>query len=83
MNKRGESMKEFSREELSKYDGKQNKEIYVVYSGKVYDITDSGSWADGEHYDHEGGLDLTEQMDESPHGEEVFEGYEVVGTLLE
>jgi predicted heme/steroid binding protein len=22
-------------------------------------------------------------MDESPHGEEVFEGYEVVGTLLE
>ncbi|MDW7731900.1 MAG: cytochrome b5 domain-containing protein [Methanolobus sp.] len=76
-------MKEFTIEELSKYDGKQNEHIYVAYHGKVYDVTDSGSWADGEHYDHGGGLDLTEQMDESPHGEEVFEEYEIVGTLID
>lgn len=76
-------VRKFSREELLKYDGKQNKEIYIACYGKVYDVTESGSWADGEHYDHEGGLDLSEQIDESPHGEEVFEAYEIVGTLVD
>lgn len=76
-------MREFNREELLKYDGKQNKEIYVAYSGKVYDVTGNDSWEDGEHYDHECGLDLTEEMDEAPHDGDVFEGYEVVGTLID
>ncbi len=76
-------MKEFTREELSKHDGRKSKDIYVAYKGKVYDVTDSGSWMDGEHYAHEGGLDLTEQMDDASHGDEVFEGYKVVGELID
>lgn len=76
-------MKEFTREELSKYDGKQKKEIYVVHNGNVYDVTDSISWMDGDHYGHEGGLDLTEQMHDAPHEDDVFEDFEVVGTLID
>ncbi|TGC09158.1 cytochrome b5 domain-containing protein [Methanolobus halotolerans] len=76
-------MKEFTIEELSKYDGKQMDKIYVVHDRKVYDVTDSISWDMGEHYGHEGGLDLTEQMGEAPHEDEIFEGYEVVGTLVD
>lgn len=76
-------MKEFTKEELSKYDGRQAKEIYVAHNGKVYDVTDSVSWIDGEHYDHAGGLDLTEQMHDAPHEDDVFGDFEVVGTLID
>ncbi|MCQ6963443.1 cytochrome b5 domain-containing protein [Methanolobus chelungpuianus] len=76
-------MREFTREELSKYDGKKSKEIYVAYKGKVYDVTDSNTWFDGEHYEHEGGRELTEQMDDAPHAEEVFDDYKVIGELVD
>lgn len=76
-------MRKFTREELSKYDGKASKEIYVAYKGNVYDMTGSDTWTDGEHYDHEGGRDLTQQMDDAPHADEVFEEYKIIGELAD
>jgi predicted heme/steroid binding protein len=47
-------------------------DCYVAVSGRVYEISDSDKWVDGEHIDSEGqascGRDLTQAMDESPHG---------------
>jgi predicted heme/steroid binding protein len=62
----------FTASELSEYDGKSGNDCYVAVSGRVYEISDSDKWVDGEHIDSEGqascGRDLTQAMDESPHG---------------
>ncbi|HRP37832.1 MAG TPA: cytochrome b5 domain-containing protein, partial [Candidatus Dojkabacteria bacterium] len=62
----------FTTTELSEYDGKSGNDCYVAVSGRVYEISDSDKWVDGDHIDSEGqascGKDLTEAMDESPHG---------------
>lgn len=75
-------MKEFTLEELAEYNGKDGK-MYVAYNGKVYDVSESYLWEDGNHQGlHDAGQDLSESMDdEAPHGSEVFEDYPVVGTL--
>ena len=74
-------MKEYTLEELSKYNGKNGK-VYIAYDGQVYDVSDSYLWEDGTHQGlHDSGQDLTKTMDEAPHGPEVFKDYPVVGTL--
>ena len=41
-------------------------------------------WEGGIHQGlHDAGKDLTEAMDEAPHGPEIFKDYPVVGTLKE
>ena len=76
-------MKEYTLEELADYNGKNGK-IYIAYQGQVYDVTNSYLWEDGVHQGlHDAGQDLTETMDEAPHGTEVFKDSTVVGTLKE
>jgi predicted heme/steroid binding protein len=77
-----ESVKNFSAEELSQFDGKNGKPAYVAFKGKVYDVTDSYMWIDGDHSgEHQAGKDLTEQMMVAPHAEDVMERMKVVGVL--
>lgn len=78
-------MQEFTLEEVAKFNGKDNEKVYVVYSGKVYDVTDSEFWVDGEHMGlHEAGEDLTDALDlEAPHEGDALEEFEVVGTIKE
>jgi predicted heme/steroid binding protein len=76
-----EETKKFSLNELSQFDGKNGKLAYISYSGKVYDVTDSSEWAEGDHLGHTAGQDLTESMDIAPHGGEVLERMKVVGVL--
>lgn len=77
-------MREFTKEGLARYNGKDKEEVYVAYKGKVYDVTDSDLWMDGDHQgQHEGGVDLTDEMDEAPHEEDVFENFDVIGILVE
>src|SRR5690625_4591960 len=72
----------FTLEDLSEYDGQDGNPAYVAVDGVVYDVTDVGAWAGGNHL---GGLtagaDLTEEISQSPHGESVLDGLPVVGTL--
>ena len=74
-------MKEYTLEELAGYNGK-NEKIYIAYQGQVYDVTDSYLWEGGNHQGlHDAGQDLTEAIDDAPHGPETFKDYPVVGTL--
>ena len=74
--------KKFTLEELKGYDGKAGKPAYFAYKGKVYDVTESVQWFDGSHYaEHFAGVDLTQEMASSPHGEEVLERMKVVGVI--
>lgn len=71
----------FTAQELSEFNGKDGKKSYTSYKGLVYDVSDSVLWKLGEHFGLNAGVDLTDRMDEAPHGEEVFTGFEVIGTF--
>lgn len=77
-----EEAKKFTNSELKQFNGKDGKPAYVGYKGKVYDVTESYQWVDGEHLGHMAGEDLTEQMDIAPHSEEVMERMKTVGILV-
>jgi predicted heme/steroid binding protein len=78
-----ENTKKFSIDELRSFDGKDGKPAYVGYKGKVYDVTGSDMWGDGDHMGHVAGLDLTEDMDIAPHADDVMEKMKIVGILAE
>ncbi len=77
-----EEAKKFTLSELSKFNGKNGNPAYVGYKGKVYDVTESSQWSDGDHLGHEAGMDLTEQMEIAPHADEVMERFKTVGALI-
>lgn len=78
-----EDLKKFSLDELSGFDGKAGRPAYVGYKGKVYDVSGSDQWGDGDHLGHEAGRDLTEDMDIAPHADDVIQKMKVVGVLAE
>jgi len=76
-------MREFSKEELALYNGKNGAPAYAAYKGKVYDVSGSFLWKDGDHQVlHNAGMDLTDVMEQAPHCGDVLDKFPVVGTLL-
>lgn len=76
-------LKKFTLEELKQYDGRDGRPAYFAYKGKVYDVTDSFLWINGDHQgQHEAGRDMTNEMAIAPHGEEMLERVRPVGVLV-
>ncbi len=59
--------REFTLQELLRYDGKGGRPAYVAVAGIVYDVSKEASWAGGMHLGLTAGRDLTEQFNSS-HG---------------
>jgi predicted heme/steroid binding protein len=76
-----ETTRKFTLEELGKFDGKEGRSAYVAFKDKVYDVTDSSQWLEGDHLGHAAGEDLTEQMEIAPHDEEVMDRMKLIGVL--
>jgi predicted heme/steroid binding protein len=75
--------RKFTLEELKQYDGREGRPAYIAYKGKVYDVTDSFLWIEGDHQgQHVAGKDLTDEMAFAPHGEDIFERVKQVGVLV-
>ncbi|WP_455285027.1 cytochrome b5 domain-containing protein [[Eubacterium] cellulosolvens] len=75
-------MKEFTEEELARYNGKNGLPAYAAFNGKVYDLSGSFLWKDGNHQVlHNAGADLSAGMEQAPHGGDVLERFPVVGIL--
>ncbi len=75
-------MKEFTEEELARYNGKNGLPAYAAFNGKVYDLSGSFLWKDGNHQVlHNAGVDLSAAIGQAPHGEDVLERFPVVGVL--
>lgn len=78
-----ENIQKFAQNDLSQFNGKNGKPAYIGYKGKVYDVTDSDQWIDGDHIGHMAGQDLTEAMEIAPHSEEVMDKMKIVGILTD
>ena len=75
-------MKQLKRHQLALYNGQDRPEIYVAYQGKIYDVTKSRLWRKGKHYEHWAGQDLTEELADAPHSEEVFARFACIGKVV-
>ena len=75
----------YTLEELAQYDGGDDNQCLVAVDGDVYLIEGFALWVGGEHVTSGGrarcGFDLTEVIDESPHGRSKLELLKKVGTL--
>ena len=77
-----DELREFTSEELAKFNGEDGRPVYIAYEGKVYDVSESKLWKTGLHMRrHQAGTDLTEDIGGAPHDTEVFERFAQVGIL--
>ncbi len=76
-------MRRFTKEELARYDGRDGAPAYIAYRGRVYDATTSFLWQQGRHQAlHQAGTDLTDALDQAPHGAELLERLPWIGVLV-
>lgn len=71
----------YTRFQLALRNGQDKEEVWVAYKGNIYDVTASRLWSNGKHYEHWAGQDLTEELEDAPHTEMVFERFRVIGKL--
>lgn len=76
-----ENLQIITKKQLSLRNGNDKPEIWCAYKGLVYDVTKSRMWKNGKHYEHWAGQDLTAELAEAPHNENVFDKFKVVGKL--
>ena len=75
--------KKITMQELEENNGKNGKPAYFAYKGKVYDVSESSFWLDGDHLGmHQAGKDLTEELELAPHKEENFQRVKLIGELV-
>jgi len=71
----------YNRSQLALRNGQDRPQIWIAYKGVIYDVTQSRLWRDGKHYEHWAGQDLTEELKDAPHTEQVFKKFTIVGRL--
>lgn len=76
-------LKSYTKSQLALYNGHDKDEIWCGFMGKIYDLTHSRMWSSGTHYEHWAGQDLTDELDDAPHNEQVFEKFNIVGILVD
>ncbi len=76
------SLPTFSRAQLALRNGQDREEIWLAYRGIIYDVTTSRLWRQGKHYEHWAGQDLTEELADAPHTEQVFKKFNRIGKLI-
>ena len=71
----------YTKSQLALRNGNDKPEIWVAYKKIIYDVSSSRLWLNGKHYEHWAGQDLTEELADAPHAENVFEKFNIVGYL--
>jgi arsenite oxidase small subunit len=76
--------RKISSEELKQFDGTNGKPLYIVFKGKVYDLSTSQLWLEGKHMGlHTRTDDLAEAIKTAPHGEDNVFRFPIIGEMLE
>jgi len=73
---------EYSKSYLALRNGQDKPQIWVAFKGIIYDVTESRLWKNGKHDGHWAGQDLTDELKDGPHSDQVFAKFEVVGKLV-
>lgn len=74
----------FTLTELAQYNGKNGQAAYVAINGIVYDVTNVSEWANGVHENGlTAGQDLSDFINQSPHGQSVLGDLPIIGELVE
>jgi predicted heme/steroid binding protein len=76
-----DNLPEYTRAYLALRNGQDKPEVWVAYNGLIYDVTRSRLWLQGKHYEHWAGQDLTDELKDAPHTENVFDRFTVIGKL--
>jgi len=80
----GTKEKKFASDDLKQFDGLNGRPLYIVFKGKVYDLTSSKLWLQGKHMGmHNQSQNLTEAIKKAPHGEDNVFRFPLVGELAE
>ncbi len=72
----------YTRSQLALRNGQDREEVWIAYKGIIYDVSKSKMWRGGKHYEHWAGQDLTDEIGEAPHNENVFDKFKPIGKLL-
>jgi predicted heme/steroid binding protein len=71
--------------ELSEADGKNGNNCYVAIDNTVYEIKQGNKWKDGQHEPSNGlaycGENMTDVINQSPHGKSILLLLQEVGTI--
>jgi predicted heme/steroid binding protein len=67
---------------LALRNGQDKPEVWIAYKGLVYNVTNSRLWKTGTHYEHWAGQDLTDELADAPHTDEVFSKFSPIANLL-
>ncbi len=73
----------YTRAQLALRNGQDRDEIWVAYQRVIYDVGASRLWRSGKHYEHWAGQDLTHELSDAPHTEQVFSRFKPVGLLAQ
>ena len=77
-----DELPEYSKSYLALRNGQDNAQIWIAFKGIIYAVTESRLWKNGKHYEHWAGQDLTDELKDAPHSDQVFAKFEVVGRLV-
>lgn len=72
---------EITRTQLALRNGQDKPEVWIAFNGFVYNVSASRLWREGKHYEHWAGQDLTDELKDAPHTEEVFSRFKIIGKL--
>jgi len=75
-------LKEYTRAQLALRNGQDKPQIWIAFRGLIYEVTSSRLWRNGKHYEHWAGQDLTDELADAPHNENVFDKFEPIGKLI-
>ena len=75
------ALQTYTRSQLALRNGQDKPEIWIAYNQIIYDVSESRLWYNGKHYEHWAGQDLTEELKDALHTEEVFAKFKVIGKL--
>ncbi len=78
-----QELKQYTRSQLALRNGQDKPDIWVAYKGLIYEVNRSRLWRNGKHYEHWAGQDLTAEMNDAPHNENVFDKFDVIGILID
>lgn len=77
-----ETLPTYTSAQLALRNGQDKPQVWVAFHGMIYDVTHSRLWKTGKHYEHWAGQDLTDELEDAPHTDKVFDKFKVIGRLV-